>query len=449
MKYSTHPLCRCTDEGTGKPLGQKCPKLHRPDGSWNPRHGSMGWAARIPTSGGTKAVKRYGYDSKAAASADAGHVSRLLDLAPDDVTRARIGDLITGTRRGAPLPAVEDVRRRLGLGLDPGQPGITVGQWMETWLAGKRRAKRASTVRMYESHTRIYISPVIGDLPLERVSTAHVEAVLAAVPGSAATRHRVLATLRGALNGAVRAHQITWNPCLGIEPLEPENPPEAQRWTPEQAWQFIEHVAGDPLGLAYRVMILNGCRRAELCGLRWAGADLEVPYRDPETGGQRTGAVLTVARTIVQLGGKIHEEPTAKSRAGNRLVFIDHDTAALLREHKAVQGMEAMLAGDAWADNDLVFCQPDGRPWLPDHISKKFKRLAAGAGVPVVKLHEGGRHTGNSLMFDAEVREDIVMRTVGHASREISQRYNHPMIEAHLAASHQVGALVRKAGGRT
>jgi hypothetical protein len=50
---------------------------------------------------------------------------------------------------------------------------------------------------------------------------------------------------------------------------------------------------------------------------------------------------------------------------------------------------------------------------------------------------------------DAEVREDIVMRKVGHASREINQRYNHPMIEAHLAASHQVSALVRKAGERT
>ncbi len=90
-----------------------------------------------------------------------------------------------------------------------------------------------------------------------------------------------------------------------------------------------------------------------------------------------------------------------------------------------------------------------GGPWLPDHVSKKFKRLAPQAGVPVIKLHEGGRHTGNSLMYDAEVRQDIVMRQVGHASKEISQRYNHPMIEAHLVAAGQVSALVRKAGGRT
>ena len=53
------------------------------------------------------------------------------------------------------------------------------------------------------------------------------------------------------------------------------------------------------------------------------------------------------------------------------------------------------------------------------------------------------------MMYDAEVRPDIVMRQVGHASPEISQRYNHPMKQAHLAASAQVSALVRKAGGGT
>jgi integrase len=445
MKYSTHPLCRCVDPATGRPYGQKCPQLYRKDGSWNSRHGSMGWAARVPTTSGIKAVKRYGYPSKAAASADAEHAGKLLGLAPDDATRARIGDLIAGTKRGAALPAVEDVRRRLGLGIDPGQPGVTVAGWLEGWLAAKNRTRRASTVRGYESHIRVHIVPQIGDLPLERLNAGHVEQVLAAVPGSAGTRHRVLATLRAALNSAIKQRQITYNPCAGID-LEPENPPEAKRWTPAEAARFIQATADDPLGLAYRVMILSGCRRAELVGFRWAFADLEVPYRDPDTGDERTGAVLTVKRPVLQLGGKLHEEQTAKSRAGDRLVFVDADTAELLREHRRAQLKARLAAGPAWADNDLVFCQGNGRPWNPDHVSKRFKRLAAQAGVPVIKLHEGGRHTGNSLMYDAEIRQDIVMRQVGHASKEISQRYNHPLRQAHLAAAAQVAGLVGRAG---
>ena len=302
MKYSTHPLCGCTDPDTGKPFGQRCPKLHRPNGSWNPRHGSMGWAARVPTTDGTKLIKRYGYASKTDAAAAAEQAGRLLGLAPDEATRAKIGDMVAGTRRGAPLPAVEDVRRRLGLGLDPGQPGITVATWLYGWLAGKGRTRRASTVRGYEQHVRLYIKPAIGDLPLERVNAAHVEAVLAAVPGSAATRHRVLATLRAALSAAVKARQISFNPCAGIE-LEPENPPEARRWTPEQARRFIQATAADPMGLLFRIAILTGERRGELCGLRWTGANLD-------------SGVLTIDRTLLQLGGKL-TDGTPKTRAGS------------------------------------------------------------------------------------------------------------------------------------
>jgi Phage integrase, N-terminal SAM-like domain len=193
----------------------------------------------------------------------------------DNGTQQRIGDLIfKATARGGQLPGVEEVRRRLGLGLDPAQPGVTVAAWLDSWLAGKRRTKRASTVRGYESHIRVHINPVIGDLPLERLNAGHVEAVLAAVPGSAGTRHRVLATLRAALNAAVKQRQITWNPCAGIE-VEPENPAEALRWTPAEAARFLGYVADDPMGLMFRVMVLRGCRRAELCGFRWSFADLD------------------------------------------------------------------------------------------------------------------------------------------------------------------------------
>jgi integrase len=126
-------------------------------------------------------------------------------------------------------------------------------------------------------------------------------------------------------------------------------------------------------------------------------------------------------------------------------VFIDHDTAALLRGHRKTQLRQRLIAGEAWEDNDLVFCQGDGRPWNPDHVSKRFKRLAGGTGVPVVTLHEGGRHTGNSLMQDAGVDQELRMREVGHADKAVNDRYTHPLEQAHLAASEQTVPLVRKA----
>jgi hypothetical protein len=264
------------------------------------------------------------------ASAAAGDVRELLGLAgADQATRNRIGDMIAAAKRGAPLPAAEDVRRRLGLGLDPGQPGVTVAEWLDTWLAGKGRTRRASSVVSYGMHCRVWLRPQLGHIPLERLNTGHIEGLFATIgrfnaeverqraggralitiegdvrtrPGicGPSTQRRIFATLRAALNAAVKQRQITWNPCAGIE-LEPENPAEAQRWTPAEAARFLAFTADDPLGLLYRVMVLRGCRRAELAGFRWAGADLD-------------RGVLTVARTIVQLGAGWSRKP--RPRAG-------------------------------------------------------------------------------------------------------------------------------------
>ncbi len=76
------------------------------------------------------------------------------------------------------------LQRRLGLGQDPADTGVTMGEWLDGWLAGKRRSRRASTYRSYETHVRVHIRPAIGGVPLERMNTGHVEqvAVQAGVP---------------------------------------------------------------------------------------------------------------------------------------------------------------------------------------------------------------------------------------------------------------------------
>jgi hypothetical protein len=106
-----------------------------------------------------------------------------------------------------------------------------------------------------------------------------------------------------------------------------------------------------------------------------------------------------------------------------------------------------MRAGADWHDHDLIFARFDGTPWRPGYVSRRFRQLAAQAGVPVITLHEGGRQTGVSLMHDAEVRDDIRMREAGHSDRAIHARYNHPLEQAHRQAAEQVAALVRQAGG--
>ena len=106
------------------------------------------------------------------------------------------------------------------------------------------------------------------------------------------TQLRIYATLRAALNAAVKQRKITWNPCDGVE-LEQPGTAERQRWTPTEEVQFIDATADDEMGLMFRVAVLRATRRAELCGFRWADTDLEKPYSRP---GDRKGTHRRPAR---------------------------------------------------------------------------------------------------------------------------------------------------------
>jgi integrase len=185
------------------------------------------------------------------------------------------------------------------------------------------------------------------------------------------------------------------------------------------------------LGLLFRVAVIGGARRGELCGFRWAGADLDAGY-------------LKVTVPVYKLGGKTHEEERgAKTRAGrNRRIWLDAETIRLLREHRERHYWHRLTMGDAWTDKDLIFAQADGSPHNPDRVYRRFKRLAAEAGVPVIKLHEGGRHTQASLANDAGIDAEIRRKTLGHSDAAMTSHYTHIQAEANRAAAEALAALV-------
>ena len=261
MSFSYAVLVRCGCRGPdGKQFGQACPKLWRKDGTWNPKHGSAGFATRVPVTGGVQQVKRFGSASKADAKDAAEAVGKLLDLAGTDSTiRARIGDMIAEAKHGAPLPALEDVRRRLGLGLDLASTGVTFGEAWTAWLTGKKRLRQSARERL-EQIGEHWLLPVLQDVPLERLNATHVSEVFTRIerinaeiiaqrgdgrayvhvegdirsrprPVGTASQHRVFAALREFCNFEVRkTRRLAFNPVYAVE-LEPESTPEAQRWS--------------------------------------------------------------------------------------------------------------------------------------------------------------------------------------------------------------------------
>ena len=66
------------------------------------------------------------------------------------------------------------------------------------------------------------------------------------------------------------------------------------------------------------------------------------------------------------------------------------------RTHRG-QPEERREAGEAWQDNDLVFCHQNGAPYTSDQLNWRFSKMTRRAGIGRWHAHEG-RHTAASIM---------------------------------------------------
>lgn len=461
MKGYTFKRCSCKDPGTGREIGRKCPDLAKKG------HGTYGYSVKIETTSKQRELRRLGFSTLGKADAALEHVRDLVKLAgADDVkTRRKIGDLIfERTKRGGELPAVDEVRRRLGLGRDPGQVGETFGEAWAVWFAGKKRARRASTVDSLGHNGRCWILPVLADVPLDRVNADNCLAVFERIeafneeiaaaaeegrtpnlPGdvrkrpqviTVATQHRVYSALRGFLNWCwKKRHAIPYNPCYAVE-LEAEYRDKPLVWSPDQAGHFLAFHSGDRLIAMWRFLLLRGFRRGELAGLPDDEVDLDE-------------GTVTVNVALIQVGNRlVWERP--KSRAGGRVVDLDDDTVAIARAHRAARKRERLAAGEAWQESGRFFTREDGTPLSPDWISRRFKAMAREAGLPVIKLHSG-RHTAAGLMFEAgldasqapETIAKITQETLGHSTITLTMdTYTQVRRKVHRDAAASVARLL-------
>ena len=124
------------------------------------------------------------------------------------------------TKRDAQAALDEATERQRG-GLQAVE-AITVGEFLDSWLASKRRL-RATTIRNYSGHIRRYLRPALGQLRLTELSPRHIDQLYSDlltgryVGATASTVHHVHRTLRSALNTAVKRRLISWNPAHHVD----------------------------------------------------------------------------------------------------------------------------------------------------------------------------------------------------------------------------------------
>jgi site-specific recombinase XerD len=373
------------------------------------KHGSWAYSLEVPLSDegrktfGRQQITRSGLTTAEAARAELRRVIQLLELADadDDAGRVQILALVRdGYRRYRELPTYEDVRRRLAAGLAIPHHQ-TVGEWLDEWLAG-RRGLASNTYRSYEGHIRLHLAPHLGHLPLEKLRRPHIQAAYDQIEAAnadrlravgAATVGRIHATLRKALNDAVRQRRITDNPALHVELPSARRPkpvvwtrtrvmewmrtgkrPKVAVWTPTQTGAFLDFAANDRLYAYYHLLVFRGPRRGEGIGLKWPDLDLD-------------SGVMDVAEQIIQIGRKTElTTPKSDSEGG---VALDLTTVSVLRAHEEHQAEERRQWGRAWIDSGYVFTTEQGEPLHPDYVSRYFERLVREANQ--LKLGSQGR----------------------------------------------------------
>jgi integrase len=410
------------------------------------RHGRYELAIRIDTTETTgRQLKRAGYATRTEADAALDQVRELVKLAgADDGLRRKIGDMIFAARYGRPLPSVEDVRRKLGAGREPDSRSLTLTEWLDEWIALRKRVIDQSTYDAYGAHIRNYLKPYLGGVQLDKLTARHVVDMLDRIDArndvirrardegtlapddpcdprhrvmvtSAATQRQTVKVLRAALTYAVKKQLIERNVAADAEMPRVEHKP-AKVWTPDQTRRFLEATRDDRLHALWRITALRGLRQSELLALTWADVHLD-------------GTRLTVRRS--------------KTRSGVRDVSLDAETVAVLRRHRKRQAEERLATFGAYDDHDLVFCREDGSPFPSrQQITFAFKRRAREVGLPVIRFHDL-RHTAATLNLEAGVDIKVVSDLLGHANTRITQDiYQHVRQQIHVDAAEKVVELL-------
>ena len=333
----------------------------------------------------------------------------------------------------------DDIVRRLDKG-ETVDRRMTVGDWLDLWVAGKARSVRANTLRSYQGHITQYLKPHLGSIPLEALRKGHVSAmidkIVAENPARKAakqkqvgptTLHRIRATLRAAMNEAIEDGRLSANPA-GVK-LAPASKPKVHPWEPSETGRFLDHVAADPLGPLFEIMALTGLRRGEACGLRWVDVDLP-------------NSVLTVRQQQVVIGNRVEFAKPKTASGEDRRVDLDGGTVGTLLALQMAQDTARGKWGTAWVDSGLVFVRADGTPWHPGRVTVRFKELAVEAGLRPIRLHDL-RHGAASLALAAGVPLATVSKRLGHSTLSVTaDLYTHLLTGVGAAAAEATANMV-------
>lgn len=292
---------------------------------------------------------------------------------------------------------------------------ITVAQWLNSWMNDViKLTRQETTVYAYQGMIDNHIIPALGDVPLQRLTPAHLQRYYAdkiresGISSNTVRKHHDL--MNAAFKVAVKQGLLLSNPASRVEPPKIKRP-EIHYYSLEQFQMLLRLSEGTRLEVLIKLAGLLGLRREEIMGLTWDHIDFE---------------------------HKIIKIVEARTMAGNQVITKDPKTATstrtlhmrpdiedvLLREQEKQQSYKEAL-GESYQDSGYVFTHEDGRPVRPNYASELFTKFVKDNGLPPLTLH-GLRHSFASIANAKGISMYDIGKALGHSSPATTSKiYTH------------------------
>ncbi|WP_157247940.1 site-specific integrase [Nonomuraea typhae] len=289
----------------------------------------------------------------------------------------------------------------------------TVTQCMRDFLDQGLNAESPETLRQYKSISKTYIERLIGGGSLKKLTADILHKWLTGLSATLSTRSLslLLNLLRRAIRMAMRRGLAIQNVAELIDAPKGTTGRASKCLNLEQASILVKTSMNKKwrIGPYVILCLLTGLRTEEARALKWDDVDL-------------TKGVVYVLRSDRASG----DTKTKKSRRGFAIAKLG---IRALSTHKKRQAAERLAAGDAWQDNNLVFCHEDGTAFTDTQIRYRFRQITTAAGLGKEWVPRELRHTFVSLLSNhGNVSIENIATLVGHSNTATTETvYRHEL----------------------
>lgn len=215
-----------------------------------------------------------------------------------------------------------EIKNKIKDGIYTDNRNLTLDQYFDEWLSGKRNGAKGNTLKTYKSHYYKHISPRIGGRKVQKIERREILNLQREVSEklSPTTCNGVLRTLKIILNDAMHDEIINKNPAGGIKALkEPEKATETyhRALTEQEQKDFMQEMSKDYYYEFIALLLCTGMRTGEAAALAWSDID----YKEN---------VIHVTKTVTYNEDGTATIGTPKSEAGKRDIPLNDTIKAVL-----------------------------------------------------------------------------------------------------------------------